>query len=217
MRHGACALLAVILGVPSHATAQTVMVTGGVSSTRMQPSHLENSAVEFVSRRATTLGIRGEAAFGSYLTLIADACWAPRGGGVSFRQTYGFFGDYVEFSGRLGWHTPGRVQLTASSGPVIAVRVRDRTGSSLFDGPDGHDPAFGPLSAVEFGGLVTAGVKGQSGKRVVEMAEIRYLWGGSNLHQPGSSGTTHDPHVFDFRGTSRTLSVVVGLGIDLSR
>lgn len=206
---------AALLAWASALEASTWSITFGEARTRMQPSDPEErSHVEFVSRRGKILGVRGEFGITRTFDVRADLRWVPRGGGVSFRQTYGYYGDYLEFSPRLAVKTPGtRAWGSASLGPAVSVRVRQRNSDLLSSSPDGHYPEFGSLSRVELGALATAGITVQATRRVRVWAEANYNQGLTNMHNRGSAGTSHDPHVYDFLAKSRTVGVVLGLGV----
>ncbi len=54
-------------------------------------------------------------------------------------------------------------------------------------------------------------------RRSVLGVEAQYLFGLTNLHEPGDAGTFHDPHVYDFEGKSRVFGLVLVVGITRAR
>ena len=159
------------------------------------PDPDERSHVEFVARRALTFGGRIDVPVGNRLSVVTDVRWVPRGDGASFRQTYGYFGDYVEVAPRLSLRTRGTgLWGVISAGPAVAIRVRERNSASLFSGPEVRFPEFGPMTRFETGVLLTAGVVVPALERVRVTVEVQYHHGLTNIHSPGSAGTVHDPH-----------------------
>jgi hypothetical protein len=205
------AVIAASLAGP--ASADSFQVVGGWASTHMHRTDAPDPSMPFVSRHAATLGLRGDLDWGQHGLLELETRWVPRGGGVSFRQTYGYFGDYLEVSARPAWRTGERVQFSLGAGPAGSFRLRNRTGASLYNGPDGEDPDFGPLKSAEFGIVAASGLCFRSGGSFVMSLQAQYNWGLTDLHEPGSPGTFHDPHVFDFTARSRTFSIVAGIGV----
>lgn len=205
-------------GLSGQASADSIELVGGWASTRLHRTDgKEEPSIPFVSRHAATFGVRGDLDWGSHGgsqgMFELEARWVPRGGGVSFRQTYGYFGDYLEFSVRPAWRSGGRLAFTIGAGPAVSVRLRNRTGASLFSGPDGEDPDFGALKAVDLGLLGAAGLRLRTAGSFVASVQAQYTYGLTNLHELGSAGTPHDPHVFDFPGRGRTFSIVAGIGV----
>lgn len=207
-------LAVVALAVASSASADSIQVVGGWASTRMHRTDgLEDPSLPFVSRHAATLGLRGTLDWGGHGLFEAEARWVPRGGGVSFRQTYGYFGDYLELAARPAWRTGRRTELSVGAGPAVSLRLRNRTGASLFSGPDGENPEFGALKSTELAVVAATGVRFRSEGSFVASLQAQYSFGLTGVHELGSPGTFHDPHVFDFPAKSRTLSILVGIGL----
>lgn len=210
----ACVIAACL--VSGTASADSIQAVGGWASTSLHRTDgAGDPSIAFVSRHAGTFGLRADFDWGQSGLFELEARWAPRGGGVSFRQTYGYFGDYLELSARPGFRAGDRVAFTVGAGPAVSVRLRNRTGSSLFLGPDGEDPDFGPLKSAELGLVGAAGLRFRSSRSFVASLQAQYTLGLTNLHEPGSPGTPHDPHVFDFPARGRTFSIVAGLGVSL--
>jgi hypothetical protein len=208
----------VAAAVLPHAPAwsdELVLLAGG-ASTRMTPDDPTVASGEFVARRAAVASVRYKRPLASAVGMSLDARWAQRGGGVSFRQTYGYYGDYLQLAPRLYARTRGqRAWGELTLGPAIGRRVRDRYASERL--PIGDVPAFGRMRPWEASALVTAALEARAGGAVLAGAEVSYDHGFTNIHEPGDAGDAHDPHVFDFTARSRTVSVMVFLGLDLAR
>jgi hypothetical protein len=205
---------AVVLSGTTTRADEWVFLAGG-ASTRMSPEgpFVEDS-VEFLSRDAFTTGVRYKRPIGSLGGLALEARLAPRGGGVSFRQIYDYHGDYAQLAPRWYFTTRGsRVWAELTLGPAVGFRVHDS-----YDGaPISVLPYFGRMKAWELAAVGSAAFLVKAGKGVRVGAEVSYDYGLMNIHEPGSPGTQHDPHVFDFEGHSRTASFALSLGVTVPR
>jgi hypothetical protein len=210
------AILAAVLagGIARTTGAQTIEVTGGAAWPRMQGLH--TSAALGPSIRKWTIGLRTEWPVVDRLGVVADVRLVPRGGSIQYRQSYGYYGNYLELSPRVSWHFRDRLLgIGGSVGPTVAFRLRQQNTSSIyaFDwGP--FDEVFGPMSKRDVGLLAAVGYTAMARRRFRVTLEGQYTHGFSVVHEPGLPGPSTP---FAVQGRTRVVAVGLGVGIDRSR
>jgi hypothetical protein len=213
-----CVALSLGFGGIARLDAHTVDIAAflGTAGTTFAPYDSPDASADLDHIRRNTFGARVRVGLKPGLSLVGDVSRVPRGGYASFRQSYGYFAEYLQPSARLELSRQARAAaLYLNLGPTVGVRSRWENSYTLNGPPTPPAPEFGKMEKVEVGVLLSAGIR--STGKVQAFAEMQVGHGITRLHDRGAPGSFQDPHVLDFRARSRGVAGIVGLGIALKR